>query len=126
MTLGNMRKNGVHAVTATCEDCGHKADVVVGPAPRDDGGPRGGSEPPVQSVREQTDQYAPRLAHDAPTGHGHLNDSSPNFFAPAVVRDGRGLVAQLVGRFGHLSRRHVAARLFIAWVASIWASRRVA
>ncbi|MGO4871779.1 MAG: hypothetical protein ACLPGW_14415 [Roseiarcus sp.] len=29
MTLGNMRENGVRAVTATCEDCGHKADVVV-------------------------------------------------------------------------------------------------
>jgi DNA-directed RNA polymerase subunit RPC12/RpoP len=29
MTLANMRENGVHAVTATCEDCGHKADVVV-------------------------------------------------------------------------------------------------
>jgi hypothetical protein len=29
MTLANMRSNGVRAVTATCEGCGHKADVVV-------------------------------------------------------------------------------------------------
>jgi DNA-directed RNA polymerase subunit RPC12/RpoP len=29
MTLANMRENGVRAVTATCDDCGHKADVVV-------------------------------------------------------------------------------------------------
>ena len=33
MTLANMRQNGVHAVTATCEDCGHKADVVVDQLP---------------------------------------------------------------------------------------------
>jgi hypothetical protein len=29
MTLANMRLNGVRAVIATCEACGHKADVNV-------------------------------------------------------------------------------------------------
>jgi hypothetical protein len=33
MTLGNMRKNGVHAVIATCETCGDKADVNVDAVP---------------------------------------------------------------------------------------------
>ena len=33
MTLANMRKNGVCAVTATCEACGHKADVKVNALP---------------------------------------------------------------------------------------------
>jgi hypothetical protein len=27
MTLANMRHNGVRALIATCEGCGHKADV---------------------------------------------------------------------------------------------------
>jgi hypothetical protein len=29
MTSGNMRQNGVRAVIATCQACGHKADVNV-------------------------------------------------------------------------------------------------
>jgi hypothetical protein len=29
MTLANARRNGVHAVIATCQTCGHKADVNV-------------------------------------------------------------------------------------------------
>jgi hypothetical protein len=29
MTLRNMRQNGVRAVIATCQVCGHKADVNV-------------------------------------------------------------------------------------------------
>jgi hypothetical protein len=33
MSLRNMRENGVRAVIANCEDCGHKADVVVDPLP---------------------------------------------------------------------------------------------
>jgi hypothetical protein len=33
MTLANMRANGVRAVTATCEACGHKADVNVDALP---------------------------------------------------------------------------------------------
>ena len=33
MTLSNMRADGVHAVTATCEACGHKADVNVDALP---------------------------------------------------------------------------------------------
>jgi hypothetical protein len=33
MTLGNMRENGVRAVTAECRACHHKADVVVDQLP---------------------------------------------------------------------------------------------
>ena len=33
MTLANMRLNGVHAVTATCEACGHKADINIDALP---------------------------------------------------------------------------------------------
>jgi hypothetical protein len=33
MTLGNMRQNGVRAVIAMCESCGHKADVNVDALP---------------------------------------------------------------------------------------------
>jgi hypothetical protein len=33
MTLANMRINGVRALIATCEACGHKADVNVDPLP---------------------------------------------------------------------------------------------
>ena len=33
MTLSNMRANGVHAVSAACEACGHKADFNVDALP---------------------------------------------------------------------------------------------
>jgi hypothetical protein len=33
MTLANMRANGVHAVTAICQACGHQADVNVDALP---------------------------------------------------------------------------------------------
>ena len=33
MTLANMRGNGPRSVTATCETCGHQADVVVDALP---------------------------------------------------------------------------------------------
>jgi hypothetical protein len=33
MTLANMRANGVRAVSAACEACGHKADVNVDALP---------------------------------------------------------------------------------------------
>ncbi len=33
MTLANMRANGVHAVTATCEACSHQADVNIDALP---------------------------------------------------------------------------------------------
>jgi hypothetical protein len=33
MSLANMRQNGVRMVTASCEACGHKADVNVDALP---------------------------------------------------------------------------------------------
>jgi hypothetical protein len=33
MSLANMRGNGVHAVIATCQSCGHGADVNVDALP---------------------------------------------------------------------------------------------
>jgi hypothetical protein len=35
MTLANMLQNGVHAVTATCQACGRKADINVDALPDD-------------------------------------------------------------------------------------------
>jgi DNA-directed RNA polymerase subunit RPC12/RpoP len=35
ITLRNMRENGVRAVIASCEKCGHKADVVADQLPDD-------------------------------------------------------------------------------------------
>jgi hypothetical protein len=43
MTLGNMRANGVRAVIATCEACGHKADVNVDALPETLTVPKAGS-----------------------------------------------------------------------------------
>ena len=42
MTLGNMRENGVHAVTAECRACGHKSDVVVDQLPETTAVPEAG------------------------------------------------------------------------------------
>jgi hypothetical protein len=33
MTLANMRQNGIRVVIATCQTCGHKADVNVDSLP---------------------------------------------------------------------------------------------
>ena len=47
MTLSNIRANGVHAVSAACEACGHKADINVDALPETvtvpKAGPRDGS-----------------------------------------------------------------------------------
>jgi hypothetical protein len=40
MTLANMRQNGVRAVIATCQGCGHKADVNVDALHKTIGRPR--------------------------------------------------------------------------------------
>ena len=42
MSLANMRENGVHAVIATCQACGHKADVNVDALPASTGVPHVG------------------------------------------------------------------------------------
>jgi hypothetical protein len=42
MTLANMRANGVHAVTATCQACAHQADVNVDALPETLTVPEGG------------------------------------------------------------------------------------
>jgi hypothetical protein len=40
MTLADMRLNGVHAVTATCQACGHQADVNIDALPETRPSPR--------------------------------------------------------------------------------------
>jgi DNA-directed RNA polymerase subunit RPC12/RpoP len=42
MSLANMRANGVRAVIAACEACGHKADVIVDAMPETTFVPEGG------------------------------------------------------------------------------------
>jgi len=63
MTLANMRANGVRAVTATCEACGHKADVNVDALPETVDGPKGRPAPTLQRVRREDDIDPSRLAY---------------------------------------------------------------
>jgi hypothetical protein len=42
MSLANMRENGVHAVIASCEACGHSADVNVDALPETVAVPKAG------------------------------------------------------------------------------------
>jgi hypothetical protein len=42
MTLANMRQNGVRAVAATCETCGHESDVNVDSLPEATAVPQAG------------------------------------------------------------------------------------
>jgi hypothetical protein len=55
MTLSIMRANGVHAVSAACGACGHKADVNVDALPETVTVPKAGP-PTLQPVRREDDQ----------------------------------------------------------------------
>jgi hypothetical protein len=57
MTLANMRKNGVRAVTARCEVCGREADVNV------DALPEIVAAPTVQQLRREDDIDPARMAY---------------------------------------------------------------
>ena len=55
MSLRNMRENGVRSVTATCEACGHQADVNVDALPETVFCSAGRPAPPVQPMRREDD-----------------------------------------------------------------------
>ena len=55
MTLANIRHNGVHAVIARCEACGHVADVNVDALAGTIISPRGGAALALQRVRREAD-----------------------------------------------------------------------
>jgi hypothetical protein len=55
MTLANMRQNGVHALIARCEACGHVADVNVDPLAGTIIVPGGGAALALQRVRREAD-----------------------------------------------------------------------
>jgi hypothetical protein len=62
MTLRNMRQNGVRAVIATCQACGHKADVNVDSL----AGtviPQRRSTIAMQQMRREADRDAARVAY---------------------------------------------------------------
>jgi hypothetical protein len=63
MTLANMRMNGVRAVIATCEACGHTADVNVDALPERVTVPEAGRGLRCSHLRRKADQYAARVAH---------------------------------------------------------------
>jgi hypothetical protein len=63
MTLGNMRKNGVRAVIAACQACGHKADVNVDALPETIFVPEM-SPAPMQLMRGEANRYETRVAYE--------------------------------------------------------------
>jgi hypothetical protein len=62
-TVANMRENGVRVVSATCEACGHKADVSRRRPARDCDGPKGRPAPTVQPMRREGDIDQARMAY---------------------------------------------------------------
>jgi hypothetical protein len=72
MTIANMRANGVRAVTATCANCGHAADVNVDLLPETHR-PRDQPAPPMQPQRRQDHLNQTRLAHEPPPRHARLS-----------------------------------------------------
>jgi hypothetical protein len=66
MTLANMRQNGVHAVTATCQACGREADVNVDALAETVTVPKGRPAPTVQPLRREDDIDPTRVAYRHP------------------------------------------------------------
>jgi len=75
MTLGNMRMNGVHAVIAMCEVCGHKADVNV------DGLPEGVTVPEA-GRRMRCSQCGGKRVNTRPAWHTAAVQPTPPFRRP--------------------------------------------
>jgi hypothetical protein len=75
MTLGNMGQNGVRAVIATCQSCGHKADVNVD-AGSDIFVPEASRRAAVQPMRRQTDRYETGLAYEMNRTGSSLGEAS--------------------------------------------------
>jgi hypothetical protein len=72
MTLGNMRRNGVRALIATCQACGHKADVNVDVLAATIFDPEAGRSS-AQPMRRETDRYPASVAYEVdekPRGGG--------------------------------------------------------
>ena len=72
MTLANMRANGVRAVIATCEACGHKADVHVDALPEIIPVPEAGR-------RLRCGQCGSKQINTRPAWHAALRSENPNF-----------------------------------------------
>jgi DNA-directed RNA polymerase subunit RPC12/RpoP len=66
MTLSNIRANGVHAVSAACEACGHKADVNVDALPETVTVPKAGQRLRCSRCGGKTISTRPAW-HTAPT-----------------------------------------------------------
>jgi hypothetical protein len=70
MTLANMCKNGVRAVTATCEACKREADVNVDALPETVTVPKAGQREPL---RRQDDIDPARMAYEPAPPHSGLS-----------------------------------------------------
>jgi len=64
----DMRKNAVRAVIATCQVCGHKADVNVDALPEIDRGSRDRTTALMRPMRRQADRYETRMAYGVMSG----------------------------------------------------------
>ena len=63
MNLANMRQNGVRAMIATWEACGHKADVKVDALPDALGVPLVADRMQLHEVRGEAGKHPARVAH---------------------------------------------------------------
>jgi hypothetical protein len=72
MTLANMRANGVRAVSATCEACGHKADVNVGALPETVTVPKAGQ-------RLRCSQCGGKAISTRPASHAAQRQGVPDY-----------------------------------------------
>jgi DNA-directed RNA polymerase subunit RPC12/RpoP len=73
MTLQNMRKNGVRAVTATCEACGREADVNVDALPSTVTVPKAGQRLRCSSCGGKTILDPARMAYEPAPRHAGLS-----------------------------------------------------
>ena len=71
MTLANMRANGVHAVSATCEACNHQADVNVDALPETLTVPKVG-------LSLQCSQCGGKMINTRPAWHAAYRQGAPS------------------------------------------------
>jgi hypothetical protein len=87
MTLANMRQNGVRAVSATCQACGHKADISVDALPETLTVPEAGKRFRCGSCGGKTISTRPAWHTAQRQGVVFLGSVEPNAGAPSPRSD---------------------------------------